>query len=646
MTNVGGASSGKVIILSFGDTKDGKMWEATQDCEVYVTNNMVVEPNPVVYVGIGKIAKKSDVDNLDAELQKKQDKLSSGLNIKTINGESILGEGNIDLNKGHWEVAKDMSDAFGVADNKLWASLDGVLRISLSDSSNYIVTGGNKVPYGKTLVTANSGEKVEIKCGIYSGDATVGRVAVLITAVGGESSLYKPVIKTFSNAEAMAGISFIAEEDIEVYVNNSLDVVAEPSIIISRYVSDENYITRDEVDEKLAEKQNVLKSGTNIKTLNGVSLLGGGNIEADGINPWRGKKMLIMGASSTGRGRATTEFPKYYSYAIRTAELLKMGLVDKTSSPRIYAAGGKAYQWKNENGDVVYTDLTEQEFTTWNKTDINYYHFQITRGERSLKWSFVSYDTESKQLVLKKDGTNHTFTLDTSVSQPLNGLFNLGASATITEFEASGRSDRKAESYENYLLDTSIDLVVFGNQGIEVDAVGAIDEQIVPLMRRPTLDNPHFHYSDDVPLEERRNSNTGSILYLIEKAVQANPKIRFVLCHDGNLPTDTAGREDWGLARNMGYLRFKQTAIMAMKFGIPFTNHSEKLMLNYANWSAYGASDNQHPNEEMYKWMGEMFAGELLAGTMNDPASFWFSDIVEKIEETKSTEITIPDWEE
>lgn len=637
ITSVGGASVGKDIIESFGDTQNGKKYVATQDCEVYVSNCVSLEPDPVVKVMAYNYASKAYVDGktdtvrqdakryTDDEVGKKQNILVSGTTIKTINGESILGEGNIDLNKGHWE-SKDLTGSFGEVERYMWIVIDGELRVN-RPSDNYNITGGIGVDYGGSLVIARKGEKVEIKCGIARGDAS-NFPAVVVTYADGKTSVQKPVIKTYSNTEAQAGISFTAEEDIELYVNNCPDVVAEPSIVISRYVSDENYITRDEVDEKLAKKQGTLVSGDNIKTINGQSLLEGGNIEIDGINPWKGKKMLVMGASSTGRGSTSTEYPKYYSYAIRTAELLGMQLVDRTSNPRIYAAGGKAYQWKSDSL-IVYTDLTETEFTTWDKVSINYYHFQEQRGDRSLKWSFVSYDAETKQLVLKKDGTNHTFAIDTSVSQPLPGLFNLGASATIAEFEASGRSDRKRESYENYLLDTSLDLVVFGGQGIEVDATGMVDKEIVPLMRRPTLDNPHFYYSDVVSLEERRNSNTGSVLYLIDKVLSVNPKARFVMCQDGNLPTDTEGREDWGLARNQGYGRFKWDAVMAVKFGIPYLNHAEKLMLNYANWSVYGAADKQHPSEEMYKWMGEMFAGELLAGTMNDTPTYWLTDVID-----------------
>lgn len=42
--------------------------------------------------------------------------------------------------------------------------------------------------------------------------------------------------------------------------------------------ADEFYITPDTTDEKLANKQDILVSGTNIKTINGTSILGSGDI--------------------------------------------------------------------------------------------------------------------------------------------------------------------------------------------------------------------------------------------------------------------------------------------------------------------------------------------------------------------------------
>lgn len=46
------------------------------------------------------LATKADTTTVNTELAKKQDKLVSGMNIKTVNGESLLGSGNIQIDAG------------------------------------------------------------------------------------------------------------------------------------------------------------------------------------------------------------------------------------------------------------------------------------------------------------------------------------------------------------------------------------------------------------------------------------------------------------------------------------------------------------------------------------------------------------------
>lgn len=334
-----------------------------------------------------------------------------------------------------------------------------------------------------------------------------------------------------------------------------------------------------------------------------------------GFNPWKGKTMLCMGASSIGGQHKGTNYTKYYGYPLRTCEVLEMNLINRMQYPRIYASGGSCFQYNEVNGVyTVYTDLTPLQFMSMTATEINYYHFQETRGDRDTSWKFVSYNGSDGKLVLEKNKIQHTFKIANS-GNPLNGLFNLGSSATIQEFIDSGRSDRKGESFENFLLNPNIDLLVISDQGSQVDAPGQIDSKIVPLMRRGTLQNPHYYYSDGVSLEDRRNSNCGSILFLIDKFLSNNPNGRVIYCQDGMQPINGDGREEFGILKNSAYKRFQWTAYMCAKFGIPFLAHSTKMQQTYLTKDIWIAPDNIHPSDEAFKVMGEMFAGELLAGT-------------------------------
>lgn len=127
----------------------------------------------------------------DYQLSGKQDKLTSGTNIKTINNESLLGSGNI-------------------------------TTASQSELTNLATTVGNQA----SAITA------------------------LNTAV-------------FKNGDNQFDV-----------VNGRIDSVS--SVLDSALTDIEN------VETAVADKQNTLVSGTNIKTVNGNSLLGSGNIEIGG----------------------------------------------------------------------------------------------------------------------------------------------------------------------------------------------------------------------------------------------------------------------------------------------------------------------------------------------------------------------------
>lgn len=57
-------------------------------------------------------------NDLKSELNKKQDTLVSGTNIKTINGESLLGEGNINISGAGWSILK--MEASNIGDIAYW----------------------------------------------------------------------------------------------------------------------------------------------------------------------------------------------------------------------------------------------------------------------------------------------------------------------------------------------------------------------------------------------------------------------------------------------------------------------------------------------------------------------------------------------
>ena len=191
----------------------------------YYTKEEIDEKLDEIIIGgeidLSSYYKKSEVDNLllakadKSELTGKQDTLISGVNVKTINNQSILGGGNIEIQTS-------------------------------TDLSNYYTKEECNSTFATTSQVENKVDKVEGKSLIE--DEEIARLA------------------TLTNYDDTA-----INEQIATLNSSKLDV--------ETYNSDKaNFATI----EQLNEKQNVLVSGENIKTINGNSILGSGDITITG----------------------------------------------------------------------------------------------------------------------------------------------------------------------------------------------------------------------------------------------------------------------------------------------------------------------------------------------------------------------------
>ena len=153
------------------------------------------------------------------DITTKQDKLVSGTNIKTINGNSLLGSGNIEIKASADNVPTVQSTPQGT-------------------TSNYIYSTGTNDHYG-----------------------VISNISNLITY-----STDKASIKTWKY--------YWGAESSNVNQNWSIKAATTSE---AGLMSASDKTKLDGID--LSTKQDTLVSGTNIKTVNGTSLLGSGNIE-------------------------------------------------------------------------------------------------------------------------------------------------------------------------------------------------------------------------------------------------------------------------------------------------------------------------------------------------------------------------------
>lgn len=234
------------------------------------------------------------------QLNSKQDTLVSGQNIKTINGQSVIGEGNIDITGGGTiTVDSELStDSENPVQNKVItnalnekASKAELSNVSTSKADkadvytkqevdNKLATKQATLIQGTniTLSEPDSEGKVTISASQPDGLATKTEVTEgLATKL--DTSVYNSEKADFALKSEIPDTSGLAtkEEISDMETKTSAAATYQPK---------GNYAGQQEVTDLTAnvtalqaDKQDTLVSGTNIKTINGQSLLGEGNIE-------------------------------------------------------------------------------------------------------------------------------------------------------------------------------------------------------------------------------------------------------------------------------------------------------------------------------------------------------------------------------
>ena len=253
----------------------------------------------------------SRIESVETAMGNKQDTLVSGTNIKTVNSQSILGEGNIEVSgvseEQAQEIAKIPTLETEIAQKANVSDIPTVQTGGEGTNKNYIYSSPfntNYAVYSRFTFKPNEkGIEMEADCwgsnhnrsflfqiplvttsknGVMSAadktkldsipetipsqseiDGIAANVSALQTAMDGK----QPTLVSGTNIKTINNKSILGEGNLEI-IGGDVDLT--------------NYYTKTETDTKLDTKQNTLVSGTNIKTINGESVLGEGNIEITG----------------------------------------------------------------------------------------------------------------------------------------------------------------------------------------------------------------------------------------------------------------------------------------------------------------------------------------------------------------------------
>ena len=275
----------------------------------------------------GFLKEHQDISNLatKAELNEKQDTLVSGTNIKTVNGTSLLGSGNISI-----DANVDLSDYYtksqtnALVNPKLeQVTLTQAEYNALSTKEEnvlYIISDAEDLKF-KTIngaqITGEGNIEVATKSELNAKQDVINDLDSIRSGAAKGATALQSVPSGYATEQWVNEQGFLKEhQDISNLATKSelatkQDVISDLETIRSGAAKGatalqevpDTYALKSEIPD-ITTKQDVLVSGTNIKTVNGISLLGEGNITVSGadLSGYYTKAeidAMIGGASST-----------------------------------------------------------------------------------------------------------------------------------------------------------------------------------------------------------------------------------------------------------------------------------------------------------------------------------------------------------
>lgn len=353
---------------------------------------------PIIPTKTSQLTNDSSFVN-DYQLSGKQDKLTSGTNIKTINNQSILGSGNIDIQGGGSESVA-WGDITGKPDFK-----------AVATSGSYDdLTNKPAIPTKTSDLTNDSGFVNDYQ---LSGKQDKLVSGTNIKTINNESILGSGNIATASQSELTNIATTVGNQASAITAlntavfkngNNQFDVVNGRIDSVSS-VLDSALIDIENVETTVADKQNTLVSGTNIKTVNGNSLLGSGNIEIGGS----GTIDTEMSNSSTNavQNNVITENILSVTPIIKSESSFGSSCIQVTNQLRI--SGERINPWKIEGQDTFNPALIE--FTV-GVVDIN----SSTRVLNKHTFSYTISPGEGTEPTINEREYNYQTLIDKFVS--------------------------------------------------------------------------------------------------------------------------------------------------------------------------------------------------------------------------------------
>lgn len=295
-----GASLGKTALQSIPseyitESELGTSLNSKQD--TLVSGSSIKTINGESILGSGNIVIKggTDVDlsgyydkgEVDSKLSTKQNTLISGTSIKTINGTSILGSGDITI-----EVDTDSARVVELTRaeyDALTTYEPDVIYIITDEDVEYIkednlktINGQSLVGSGNIVIEAGSGT-VDLS-GYYTKTEVDSLNQTQDDTITDIDNRLRPLEDKFSGVDLEE--TYYTKSDVDLIIQGQDTLISGIDTRVKALEDEDtdlsDYYTKSEVNTELGKKQDTLVSGTSIKTINGNSILGSGNITIEG----------------------------------------------------------------------------------------------------------------------------------------------------------------------------------------------------------------------------------------------------------------------------------------------------------------------------------------------------------------------------
>ena len=313
-------SSRKIISLLENKADKNHIWGMNNlSQEVKTAINKIPEASEITINDINNNFVSDNVEGVLNEvgdkIKGKQDKLVSGTNIKTINGQSLLGNGNIEITGGSTEgpgtetIETDALSLMTYGKAVEQNPEQGTVGSIVDNASCWTTVNPVSVTEGQEYTLTMDGTWMWV----FTYDDSDNFVSSLTTGSEGNP-------QTFTFTPDTSNIRFGCYD-----ANRALTYC---TLTTTRTTGGGIDTSKFATKADLAKKQNLLVSGTNIKTINGMSMLGSGNISISGGTSGGGgstvgmKSVLDFGADNTYSRDNTAAFQAALDHSAATGNTI------------------------------------------------------------------------------------------------------------------------------------------------------------------------------------------------------------------------------------------------------------------------------------------------------------------------------------